>query len=203
MKHDGVNSIPRVARYARIAALAALPIGILVGLVLSSGQDAAGAGLGFGIGLALGAVAAIFFGLCYWVVKSVKRTRLVLRFGWLPALVVAIWVAVYFLAPQQYTLSVRNVSGEDLRQIEVHLAGVTVSNSELKDGAFADTAGLEVPPESAMTISWVDSAGIQQSVSVESRAPPHYRHDGGVLMIYIYPQNEVMANFAWYETPWF
>jgi len=202
MEHEE-KSLPRAARYARNVALAAWPFGLMAGIILSSGQDAAGAGLGFALGIALGAVVSAFFGICYWVLKSANRTRLLLRFGWIPALVVAIWLAVHFLSPQQYWLSVVNASGDDLSDVEVQIAGLKVSIGELKKGAVADTKGLEVPPESALTIDWVDAMGSQQSVSVDSREPPYYRHDGGTLKVYMYPENVVIVHFAWDSRPLF
>ena len=93
------------------------------------------------MGLALGIVASAIFGLCYWILKSIKRTRFLLRFGWIPALVAAVWIAVFFLAPQQYTLRIWNVSGEDVTDIDVHLAGLVFAISELKEGASIDMTG--------------------------------------------------------------
>ncbi len=203
MENNKEKSLSRAARYARNAALASLPLGILVGLMLSSGQDAAGAGLGFGMGLALGLVAFVIFGLCYWVLKSVRRTQLLFRFGWIPVLVFAIWFAVHSLRPEKYTLSVRNVSGEDLTEIELQLADFTFSIRDLRDGGLSETEGLEVPPESELAVSWVDADGGRQSVLVESREPPYYGLDGGVLVVFLYPQNEVVVFFAWHERPLF
>jgi hypothetical protein len=197
MDHDKEKPLPRPARYARNAAFAALPLGLLTGLMLSSGQDAAGSGLGFAIGVVIGLAASAFFGFWYWILKSLKRTRLTLQFGWTPVLVAAIWFTVDTLTPQRYTLSVLNAANENLTELEVHIAGLEIVVGELKAGAEALTEGLEVPPESALTVSWVGAAGRHQSVSVESRDPPFYRHDGGELVIYIYPKNEVTVFFSW------
>ena len=130
---------------------------------LSLTDPEAGVIYGFYIGLLCMAISAVLWVL-FWMVRSESRSRLLYRFGWAPALALVIWIAVYFLSPQEYTISIQNITGTDLTMIELRIADLTVTRSELKSGQDANIEGVTLPPESALTISWVDADGNQQTV---------------------------------------
>ena len=60
---------PRVAKVARIIAIAAIPVGFLIGMMLAVGQDLAGAGMIRGIMLMLGVIVAVIAGITYLVAR--------------------------------------------------------------------------------------------------------------------------------------
>lgn len=202
MQTSKKTSLYKAASLTRIAAIAVLGLGLLAFIFLSATDPEAGAIYGFFIGLLCLAVSAVLW-VFFWILKSETRSRLLYRFGWAPGLALFVWIAVYFLAPQEYTISIQNITGTDLTSIELRIADLTETSSKLKAGKDVNIEGVRVPPESALTISWVDAAGNQQTVAVESRDELPDRHDGGTLQILLYPENSVFVSFAWYSMPIF
>ena len=194
-------SLNKAAYLSRIAAIVVLALGVLAFVFLSATDPEAGAIYGFYIGLLCLAISAVLWFL-FWMLKSESRSRILYKFGWAPALAFFVWIAVYFLSPQEYTINIQNITGTDLTSIELRIADLTETRSELKSGKEVNIEGVRVPPESALTISWVDADGNQQTVAVEPRHEPHYRHDGGTLQIFLYPDSVFVA-FAWHSVPIF
>jgi len=196
MEDGEKKPLPTAARIARFAAIAALPICILLGLAFSSGQDAAGAGMAVSGGFFLGIAASVFFWIWYWIFKSPRRTRIALPIALIPTALVGGWFALDTFGPQEYALIVRNASGEDLTEIDVQIAGAAIFIGQIDDDNYATREGMTAPPESALTVSWVNSAQERQQFLVESREPPRYRYNRITLVIYIYPENKAMAFFS-------
>lgn len=196
------TSLSKAAYLTRAAAIGVLALGLAAFVFMSLIDPEAGVLYGFYVGLLCLAISAVLWVL-FWILRSESGSRFLYRFGWAPALALVIWVAVYLLSPQEYTISIQNITGTDITSIELRIADLIETRSELRSGQDANIEGVRVPPESALTISWVDADGNQQTVDVESRREPHYRHDGGTLQIFIYSEDWVSVGFAWHSMPIF
>ena len=126
--------LPQSARWTGAAALAALPLGWFVGMILGQGEDAAGAGMLLGIGLFFGALASAIFGLVHWYCRKKRslaffrhhRRRLLIAAG-VALAAYAAWYIQPAFEDQRYSLEVRNSSSNDLSDVEVRFSNQTIA----------------------------------------------------------------------------
>ncbi len=203
MKEEKPKALPKAARYARIAAIAVWPLGILLGLMLSVGQDAAGEGLAFVMGLAFALLASVFFGLVFWFCRSHARVRLVSRFRRallsIAAIAVAVFLAWYtqpLFEDQQYSLRVKNWTSRDIAEVEIRLAGTTIPIGRIQAGAAISREGLSKRPTGAVTVSWVDDEGAKHTVTEGSTGGPPRRYDGGKLVVNVKSRYDIHTYFS-------
>ena len=197
-----MKKLQQVARYAKVIAVVVWPLGFLLGLVFSIGQDVAGAGQAFFMGLAPALAVSLFFGLVHWFCRSPRPVQMVYRYRrrLLPIVALAIalsvfWYVLPIFEDQQYSLLLKNSSSADLVEVEVLVAGISVQIGSVQAGTQILREGLTKRPTGTVTVISVDNEGNKRIVSKQSSRSAPRRYDGGQLMVEVYSDYDVGAFF--------
>lgn len=183
---------------AAIAAFCALPLGSLLGGVLSAGQD--------GPGSALARVFGSYASIAVWAVATAviiwnpggglarlskgARTVIVLSILVLPATAI-----VSAANRQEYDVRVWNRSGSKIDDVVVRMAGKNYIFGVLSDGISATISFQTTRPEGNATIEWIGESGSENTAEVDVSELVPRRYHNGVLTFTFHPGNTVTGNF--------
>ncbi len=202
MSKEKKKPLPPAARWSGAAALAALPLGWLFGMILGQGQDAAGAGMALGIGLFFGALAAALLGLVHWFCRKKRSFAFFRRHrrGLLIATGVALVAyAAWYVQPafedQRYSLEVRNWSSNDLSNVEVRFSNQTIAIGLVPAGEDIRLRDLSKKPSGVVQVSWIDSTGEAWNVTDSKRIRAPRRFDRGTAFVHIYSSYTLSVGF--------
>lgn len=203
MKKEEFKGASKAVRYFKISAIAVWPIGVVLGLMISAGQDAAGAGIGFAMGIAFALFASVFFGFLCWFCKSKSRVHFVSQNRRNFLLIISLGTAAYIVwyakplfEDQHYSVSVTNRSSHDLLNVEVRFSGIAIQFDHIQAGATIVREGFEKRPTGETAMSWIDDEGNQQTITGGSVGGPPRRYDGGELSVTFFSQYNISAYFT-------
>lgn len=183
---------------AAVAAICAWPLGHLVGIVLSVGQDGPGSALARSFGnFASLAVWAIATAVILWNrggglerLSKGARTIVVLSILVLPATVI-----VSAATHQEYDFRVWNTSGARIDDIVVRMTGRHYTFGALGDGISATASFQTNRPEGEATIEWTTENGEAHTANVDVSGIVPRRYHNGVLTFTFEPGGTVTGNF--------
>ncbi len=200
MTNKEKTPLPQATRWTGAAALAALPLGWLFGMILGSGQDPAGEGMALGIGLALGVLASVFFGLIHWYCRKERRISVFRRHRRKLAVALGVAVAAYaawYIQPafedQRYSVRVKNWSSKDMSNVEVRFSNETITIGDLPAGTEIQLHDFSKKPFGVVQASWVDGAGEARDVADRYGIGTPRRFDGGTLVVRIFSEYQLSA----------
>ena len=192
------NKRTRAIWIAASGAVLAWPIGALIGMVLSFGQDGPGSAMAqaFG-GLITAAVWIVSTGLVVWNLrKGGEDLGKKLRVAALLAIVfLPIAASVAAVNHQNYTLRVMNETELTFDNVYVQMSGRRFSFGIMSGGKYAARSFEEVRPKGVAQVHWTDVSGAAQMAEVDLTDVVPRRYDNGVLTFVFVDENSVRAGF--------
>lgn len=197
---------PRIAKFALFVAIAAIPAGFLIGMLLATGQDVAGAGMIQGIMLILGVGIAAIAGLIYLVARvGIRLPRVsfngVKRNRWRILITIALFGgligALYLIpgsAPQSYALRVSHKYDADITDVAIRIGIEELSFDRIAPAMANMEYGVNARPD-IVEVYWQDPAGESHSFPAMVIGGVPDRYHRGELRVSIVSAGDVRASF--------